>query len=744
MPIPGNFLSSTTESIDPNTSGWTAKLNCTLAKGGGGRNGDGSLIVKSVAAGEMQARTVTSYPVTAGTVYQTFADASGTLTERIGIRWLSATNAEVAVTWSLTTTAASAPWHRVGVAGMAPAGTTQAQVLLSSTPAAALVIHYWENVYLGLPLRTTGNLFPFSTETAEVDTSGWVAEVNASITRQMPPVVWPVNYYLAGGPTIAVTATGAGNASARGTDRPVVTPGAEYLAYAYLNPPTLAADTWVEIRFYDSNNNQIAVQRSSLVQPFPGAGWYRQRASAIAPANAATCGVAVGINGASAGQILRVDGAVVLAAPALQAGTILTYADGSFEQGVGGWTRPSGVAVIARSTPWGLASFDGSYALSVTSTTATTSVVRSARFPAPGAAGLSWRAQILAKLGAGSWTVTVKVRWYDAVNADLGVSTGTVHTFPGASWYAMTTDATAPANATQAAIELSLTAGTTNAAMYVDVAALWQALPLTAVEVVDASASITLTLRELVVGQAISVYREGLDGLRTLVRGPSGLLDRAPITSDLMVIEDYEAPLGVPVFYRIELWPAGATTPATRTSETVTIAVGDPDEAWLKDPGNPQRNLKVLVRQAPSWTRPIEQAVHRVKGRRNAVVLSGKRSGLEGDLSVWTRSDDEHAALHWLLDSGNTLLWQAAPGMGVADMYVNVAEVAEARTAGTAGEQWRGWTLPLTEADLPATTGVNGSAGRTWQDVLAEFDTWGDLLTTYATWEDVLLDQRTG
>ena len=63
MPIPGNLLSPTTESVDPNTSGWTAKLNCTLSKGTGGRNGDGCLTVKSVAAGEVQARTVSSYPV---------------------------------------------------------------------------------------------------------------------------------------------------------------------------------------------------------------------------------------------------------------------------------------------------------------------------------------------------------------------------------------------------------------------------------------------------------------------------------------------------------------------------------------------------------------------------------------------------------------------------------------------------------------------------------------------------------
>ena len=157
MAIPGNFLSPTTESIDPNTSGWTPKLNCApLFKGVGGRNGDGCLVTKSVAAGEVQARTVSSYPVTAGTLYYTFADTAGVVPERIGIRWLNSSGTEISITWSLTTMAASSNWHRVSVAGSAPMGATQAQVALSSTEVGINVSHYWENVYLGLPLRTTG------------------------------------------------------------------------------------------------------------------------------------------------------------------------------------------------------------------------------------------------------------------------------------------------------------------------------------------------------------------------------------------------------------------------------------------------------------------------------------------------------------------------------------------------------------------------------------------------------------
>jgi hypothetical protein len=740
LPIPGNFLSATTESIDPNTSGWTPKLNCTISKGIGGRNGDGCLSVKSVAAGEMQARTVSAYPVTPGTVYYAFADTAGVVGERIGIRWLTSLGWEISITWSMTTSGSSSSWHRVSVAGAAPASATQAQVILSSTETGATVSHYWENVYLGLPLRTTGNLLPFSTESTEIDASGWAAVVNATISRQVPVMQWAVDNYTAGGHTLAMTAVAAGNASVLAVDRPTVTPGTEYLAYAYLQPPVLTSQAWIELRFYDAIGNQVGTQRSTLAPPAT-TGMYRQRASMVAPPNAAACSVAAGLDSASAGQVLRLETVVVTVAPQLQAGTVLPYADASFEQGIAGWTVPTGAATLARTTPWGNSYFDGAYALAVTSATATASTLRSVKVPVT--SGVNWRAQPIVRSMAGTWSsVTVRVRWYDAANTDLGASTGNAYALPAGSWYALPSDATAPANATQAAIELVVTASATSSVLHVDQVVLWEVLPQTAVEAVDDGGYIQLTLRELTLDDELTVYRVTPDGARTLVRGSAGLISRQVIDSDLMVLEDHEAPLNTPVYYRIEIYPPGSLSASGRISDTVTLTLTDINECWLKDPSNPQRNLKVVVAKAPDWNRPIDQTAVVVKGRRNKVVLSGKRQGLEGDLAVTTRSNDERKALHLLLDSGNVLLWQAVPGMGVDDMYVNVGQVPEARMGALAQDAWRNWTLPLTESDMPVAAGVNGAAGRTWQDVVVEFDTCADVIATYATCEDLLLDVR--
>lgn len=754
MAIPGNFLSSTTESIDPNTSGWIAKLNCAISLGSGGRNGDGALKLTSTASGEMQARTVSSYEVMAGTVYEAFADASGaTVPERIGIRWLDVSNAEISITWSLTTATASATWHRIAVGGAAPATAVRAQVVVSSmTPGAGGVIGYFENVYLGFPITTTGNLFGFNTETSEIDATAWTVETNCTIARQAPMVQWPVNFYLAGGNVIAMTATASANAAMRSTDRPAATAGVEYIAYCYLNPPTAGATVWVELRFYNAGGSQIQATRATLAQP--GTGWYRQIVSDVAPALTASCSIAVGIDSATAAQVLRVEGAVVGAAPVINTNgllaqvntaSVLRYADATFEQGIAGWTVVSGVATLARSTPWGGTALNGSYSLIVSSATATTSVIRSAKFSLGGAAtGDNWRTAVGTNVTAGGWTWQPRIHWYDAGGGDLGFAFVATAAVPTPNWWVTQFDGLVPAGATQASVEYQLTATSTSSALAVDRATLYPALPESEVSVSDSTASVIVTMRELDTADTLTVWRVLADGTRTLVRGPDGLLDGVDVTSDILVIEDYEAPLGVPVYYYAEGRDSTGFLVATRTTPTVTITAPNVNFAWLKDPGNPQRNLLVMVAKAPDWGRAITQAEHRVRRRRNSVIYSDIRGGLAGDLQIFTVSDAERAALHWLLDSGDVLLWQAAPGMGISDVYVNVADITEARGGGIAQDQLRVWTLPLKEADMPATVGVAGSAGRTWQDILTEFATWQDVFDAFATWEDVLFNRRIG
>lgn len=744
MAIPGNFLSETTSTIDPSTSGWTSMLNCTLLRGTGGTAGDGTLQMRSVASGEMRCRTVASYPVLPGVEYTAFADASGgTVPERIGIRWLTSASAEISITWSMTTAAASASWHRIAVADWAPDGAAFAQVLFSSTPAAGSVNSFFDNVYLGLPQRTTGNMLSANTETSERAASWeYLAVTNCTVSRTVPAVTWPATFYTVGGHVATMTVTANGAAEFRSTDWPTVTPGQQYLAYAHLCPPASGTAAWIELRFYDAALSQIQATRAVLSAP--GTGWYRQRVSAYAPAAALYATVAFGLSTATAGQVLRVDNVLISVAPELETGTVMPLADADFEVGIGAWTVVSGAATLARTTPWGTAAYTSSYSMTLSSATATTSVIRSGRYrlKTPG----TQRSQIMTLVAAGGWTIVRSIRWYDDANNDLGAISGSATAVPGSGWWRLTEEAESPSNATQAAIEYTFTATSPSSTLRIDKAALRQAIPMFEVTAVEATASVSIVIREQTIGRVISLWRVAPDGSRTLVRGPGGLTEKTPIVDDPIVVEDYEAPVGVPLWYEYETYNVGSTVPSAtgRSTGKVTVPSGDPNEAWLKDPGQPQRNLRVLVKQAPDWQRPVAQSELRVRRRRNSVILSDVRGGLEGDLVIWTRSDEERKALHWLLDDGSILLWQAAPGMGIDDMYVAVGQVTEGRVVPYAREVWREWTLPLKQVDMPVTVGVAGSAGRTWQDILTEHGTWADVLARYATWEAVLLNRPIG
>lgn len=754
MGIPGNFLSSTTESIDPNTSGWIAKLNCAISLGSGGRNGDGALKLTSTAAGEMQARTVSSYPVAAGTTYQAFCDGSGaTVPDRIGIRWMTAASTEISISWSQTTSTASATWHRISVGAAAPAGAAFAQVVVSSvTPAGSGVLGYFENVYLGLPITTTGNLLDYNTETMDVDATGWVAEANTTISRQAPPVQWSVGYYLAGGSTLAATVTANGNASAKTVMVAPATPGTEYIGFGYLNPPTSGSNCWVELRFVDSGGSVLQATRSALAAP--GTGWYRQIVSDKAPTGTVGAVLAFGVTSGTAAQVVRFDSAALVAAATVNAvgllgslpsGNVVPFADVSFEQGVGSWAVASGSATIARSTPWGSTAFQNAYSLKLTFAGAGTTAVKSARYAiGAGHDGQSWSVISCINVPGTGWSLFGDILWYDASNTLIATTPPSSVPAPAAGWWVDTDNEVVPAGAVSAAVQVTITAPGAGAA-YLDNVSLAQALPVASVTVSEETASVVITLRALTAGDTLSLWRQTPDGARTLVRGPGGLLSGAAVTGESMVIEDYEAPLGVEVSYwLVILKPDGVSVRRTGDLGGVTIPFADINWCWLKDPGHPQRNLLLMVQTGPEWARPVEQGAYAVKNRRNKVTLSGVRNGQEGDLVVWTRSDDERAALDWLLDSGAVLLWQTHPAAGEGNVYVSVGQVARGRGGRLAYDPWRTWTLPMVEADMPVAVGVAGSAGRTWQDVLTGFATWGDVLAAYATWEDVLLDRRIG
>lgn len=104
---------------------------------------------------------------------------------------------------------------------------------------------------------------------------------------------------------------------------------------------------------------------------------------------------------------------------------------------------------------------------------------------------------------------------------------------------------------------------------------------------------------------------------------------------------DFEAPFGVPVTYRAEMFDASGMSLGFTDTSSVELPV---DDMWVHNPLDPSGGVRVAFRgnAARDLSRPVEGATVYPQGRRVGVVVSGQRRGLQGvqlDIVVDTVED---------------------------------------------------------------------------------------------------------
>lgn len=177
---------------------------------------------------------------------------------------------------------------------------------------------------------------------------------------------------------------------------------------------------------------------------------------------------------------------------------------------------------------------------------------------------------------------------------------------------------------------------------------------------------IGITITSLGIGASVvSVWRTA-DGERNPVRGA-----RRADMSDAAYVIDYDAPLGRPITYEVEVisGPTGATR-VTSSSVTVDSATG-----WIMDPLIPQTAVPVvgdstdetyLRSQALSELEySADVSIFKIMGSDKPLALFGQRMAERGlDTSMSTRSAEQNAGLEKLLKSTGQLLFRPLPGWG--------------------------------------------------------------------------------
>lgn len=239
-----------------------------------------------------------------------------------------------------------------------------------------------------------------------------------------------------------------------------------------------------------------------------------------------------------------------------------------------------------------------------------------------------------------------------------------------------------------------------------------------------------VTVTGLGVGSSVvSVWRTA-DGERNPVRGAR----RAPMNDAAYVI-DYDAPLGRPISYEVEVvsGPSGASRV---TSSAVTV---DATTGWLMDPLVPQSAVPVSggkdgdgpylrssALAALEYQADIQ--IFNIMGSDKPLALFGKRMAERGiDTSMSTRSAEDNARLKKLLKSTAQLLFRPLPSWGEFELPGTMFLANATATQVPVDVSWGG---SLTWWDLKSDV----VAAPTIRVLTAEF-TYGDVAILFGTYQ---------
>ncbi|WP_211833315.1 hypothetical protein [Streptomyces asiaticus] len=713
--------------METDVSGWTALVNAgNLAKGTGGTDGSANLLWKATAAGDCQVGLVTRVAVTPGSTYLSFASIWGPVNgaqSRLEIRWYNSGGTLLSTVQGPLVTVATPQWAQNAASGVAPATAATALVVLRATATAAAQTWFADRVFLGLmPSPATGNLFDFLTQSVEVDGSAWTAPVNASMSLMLNGVEWFQ--------ALRATSVAAGDVQVYNANRPAVAAGTEYIGYAMVQPSTSGLTQKVELWWYDSGGTKLSESSATWI-PATGA-WTRCAVIATAPAGAASARLVLRPTATAASQQWAYDKMVLAPTSALgQAGNILGYNAADIEQDASGWTVTGGVGSQSTAVV-----YNGAYALKMVAD-GTGDMEVSLTVPVPVTPKMGYRFTPGLIRPAGAANYTTRIDWLDASGTvvrtrsqDWGGSTG--------FWLYGPMGDLAPSNAATMRVAVvfeSLSAGDT---WYMD--NVYAGLGgLTVLAVPAGGGGVSLTVRGLTTGGPSwkwTLSRLGADGSATPVRGWTADLVEQATTGDVAVVTDYEAPLGIPVAWRVRSHDPAGSASISYTTDPLTLT-GEVTDAWLTDVQLPARSVAATVGvPLPDWQRSARQGAYSVKGRPRPVVISDVRSSRTGTLSLVTETEEERDALWWVLETGNTLLIKWPVNFTEPDMYVQVADVTEAHITANAEHSDRTWTLALTEVDRPI-GGIIGSPDRTWQTVKDAGPDWSTAVGGATTWLDV-------
>lgn len=204
-------------------------------------------------------------------------------------------------------------------------------------------------------------------------------------------------------------------------------------------------------------------------------------------------------------------------------------------------------------------------------------------------------------------------------------------------------------------------------------------------------------------------------------------------TTTSPVVYDYEARQGLETDF-IVTDQDGAALASVRIS---LPAWG----TWLKDPGAPHRNLKVLWKGDDDYTRAGQRDLIRPRGAKFPIALADRRAAPVGSVALATVTDEEARSMTTLLDSGQVLMIDVDARFGVPVRYVSIGDVTGSRASSGIFASERFWSLQVDEVAAPI--GIAAGQGFTYLGIPPLADSYVALAAIFATYDDLAIGQQT-
>lgn len=246
----------------------------------------------------------------------------------------------------------------------------------------------------------------------------------------------------------------------------------------------------------------------------------------------------------------------------------------------------------------------------------------------------------------------------------------------------------------------------------------------------------SITISGLGVGASTATLWRVADGERNPVRGA-----RRVVMTDASYVVDWDAPLGRPISYELEVLsgPAGASRTRSNTC-TIEAATG-----WLLDPLLPQTAVPVIggdgdsgpylrAKALSALEYAADISIFNIMGTDKPLALFGQRQAARGvDTSLGTESAEQNARLAKLFKSTAQLLFKPLPEWGNFELPGTLFLANAKATQVPVDVSWGGavtwWDLTSDVVGAPAIR------------VLTATFTYGDvelLMSTYQQKQDLM------